>query len=83
VNLGDPYYLPLTAMDPMATNERNQNGNENRSAKPKKPETDTNFIDGPHGRHGGSEESEGRPQERSDPSHGDKRARNDDSADLP
>ena len=67
----------------MATNERNQNGNGNRSAKPKHPETDTDFIDDPHGRHGGSEESEGRPQERSDASERDKPEPKDDSADLP
>jgi hypothetical protein len=67
----------------MATNERNQNGNGNRSAQPKHPETHTDFIDEPHGRHGGSEESEGRPQERSEKSERDKSPGNADRADLP
>jgi hypothetical protein len=46
----------------MAANDRDRSTEANKTAKPPHPETHTDFIDGPHGRHGGSEESEGRPQ---------------------
>lgn len=63
MTIGLAYYESLTATGSM-TRDRLQRGPSNKPARPKQPATQTEFIDDPHGRHGGSEESEGQPQTR-------------------
>jgi len=72
LNLPGTYYKPLTTTPDMASHERPQRGPAPKSAPPKHPATETSFIDDEHGRHGGGEESEGRPQTRDDEADQDK-----------
>ena len=47
----------------MANSQDNQKGPQNHAEGQQSDKTHSAFIDGLHGRHGGSEESEGAPQE--------------------
>jgi len=48
----------------MANAEHDKRDRALEKPKARRPAADTEFIDDPHGRHGGSEESEGQPQDR-------------------
>ena len=70
----------------MTTDDRERKGqreaSRERLVRPRHPSTETDFIDAPHGRHGGSEESEGRPQSRDEPAAADATTSVDDAEDL-
>jgi hypothetical protein len=67
----------------MARDDRAQRGPMKKPARPTHPATETEFIDDPHGRHGGGDESEGQPQTRDDVGDEDKPGQTDESDDLP
>lgn len=65
----------------MASSE--QEGEDARGDKPRQPNTHIEFLEEPHGRHGGGEESEGRPQKEADGPERRDPPPVDDSRDLP
>jgi hypothetical protein len=82
MTIGLTYYESLTATGSM-TRDREQRGPINRPSRPIHPATETEFIDDPHGRHGGGDESEGQPQTRDDDAGEDKPRDPIESDDLP
>jgi len=67
----------------MTTNKDQQRGPGESAEKPSQSNTHTSFLEEPHGRHGGSEESEGRPQKDAGTLEKDDRAQVDESNNLP